>query len=327
MPRFTAACRNVFVGTFIACAGALMPTTILAQEGNDRERAIRERDEDTRERRDEDARERGERQRKELQLQLGRREEMVSELKRRLGQLKDGQDKEAAEIKANLDRVVAEMSKLRAELKGDRGDRERRDNPDKGRQIEAFRDQEGQILERQADLKRQVQRMTENLKELAAEGKHELAEQMERSIKSLNSQIEKLSAQMKRQRQQRELRGESARDLVEKPRRSPEAEARDSEAAKRARHLYAAAKNLYAAGMPDLADKLQRQADQLAARPEVDGKRRVEAEVDLEFTNRKADKPESVRADLVGELRALRREVDELRGQMKRLQGERSERR
>lgn len=390
MQRFTHSWRASLVGTALAGLWASSPLAI-AQDDDKREARESQRDLDKRNRSEHEDLENFKRRHKELHAELARREEMVGELKKKLGQLHDLQDKEAAEIKANLDRVVAEISTLRAQLKADGTDRERLEGADKrsaelnrlqhqlaehketiARLLKEGRKDEAEKLQRQAhdllamlekirgghrevgekhvrpelpreqalrmaetakrladqqeELARQVARMKDNLKELTAAGKHDEAERVQATIEKLHAQMQKMAAQMKLHAAQRERLAESARDMGDKARRAAEAAHGHPEAAKRAHHLYAAAKNLREAGMPDLADKLHREAEQLAAAA-GDGKRRVEVEVELELKRHKGEKPDAVVADLVAELRAMRREMDELRGQLKRLQGERGERR
>jgi len=391
MQRFTHSWRASMIGTALVGLWASSPLAI-ADDGDDKRPVVTVRFDDAardgKRLRDGDDPKRDKRERdgqarhiQAVHAELAAREEAVRELKTRLGQLRDGQDKEAAEIKAKLDRVVAEMSKLRAQLKGEGADRERHEIADKrsvelkrlehqlaehkdtiarlrkeGRKDEAekrqrqanelvamlekiraghdekggkrvrfeLRDHDQPMVEsakrlanQQKELHGQLEKLAGDLKELTAAGKHDQAEHVKGTIAKLRSQMEKLAAQMKH--------AEAARDFGEKARRAAQVTHRDEGAANRAQHLYAAAKNLRQAGMSDLAEKLQREADQLTAAGDGKGKGRIE--VELEFKRHKGDKPEAAVADLVSELKAMRREMDELRGQLKRLQGERPERR
>jgi hypothetical protein len=278
---------GLLIGTIVFAASTGSPTAILAQEREGDRQQI-------------------ERHRKEIQIEIGRREEMVAALKKKLTQLKDGQDKEAAEIKTQLDRVVAEMSKLRAELKKSSGDRERRDVADK-------RVNREQIVAR-------LEKLRDVIAAAAKEGRHDEAEKLERQAHDLKAMLKRIASEADAEGDKR--RGAEARSERDRP--VGEGAVRDLDAARRARHLFTAAKNLHAAGMPDLAEKLQRQAEELAAHAGYD-KRPLG--ISPEGRREKGDKPEGALAELAGELKALRREVEELRGQIKRLQGERGERR
>jgi hypothetical protein len=275
MQRFT----RLFVGLLIgmvalgACLGT--PTAIVAQERDgDRPRADRLR-------------------RPELEARLAEREQQVAALKKMLTQLKDGEDDRAAQIKSQLDRVVGEITRIRAELKGARDDRERPDVTDK-------RPNREQLVAR-------LEKLRDRIAAAAKEGRHDEAEKLERQARDLKAMLEKPAADSgpRRDRDQ-----------------PPASAARDIDPARRARHLLTAAKNLHAAGMPDLAEKLQRQAEELAAHARPDKRPREAAP---EARRDKGPRPEGLLAELAHEIKALRREVDELRGQIKRLQGDRGQ--
>jgi beta-lactamase regulating signal transducer with metallopeptidase domain len=378
MQRFTHSWRASLVGS--ALVGLLAASPVAAGDGEDGRVVVTVRPEDDRETRPEQEgyddykirkRDSEARHIEAVHAELAVRENAVRELKTRLGQLRDGQNQEATDIKNKLDLIVAEMSKLRAQLKGERIEFvEKRSAEIKrledqlaehkeriarllkdGRKDEAeklqrqahdlvatlnkemFRDQERitaetakKLAQQQKELHGQLKKLAGELKELTAAGKHDQAESVKATIASLQAKMQILAVEMNQRGAQREIFADLARHFpAGKPRRFTESTHHPSETAKRAHHLYAAAKNLREAGMHDLAEKLQRDADKLAA---VGGdKGRADAEVEFVLKREKGDKSEAVIATLVSELKAMRHEMDELRGQLKKLQGERTERR
>lgn len=113
---------------------------------------------------------------------------------------------------------------------------------------------------RAQELIEQHAHVTTEMKELRAVGKAAEANELERKLQGIERELEAVSREAPERREIR--RGEEAGRAPENP-----------EFRRRANHLQAAIENLHAAGLPDIAERLTQQGEQLLRRtgPEAGG--------------------------------------------------------